>query len=81
MSLVPPILCPGCGAVLGLWQDGERQQTCSHGGHTVSLTGQPAAPAVTPPVLCPRCGAVLGLWRDGERQQTCSHCGHTISLP
>jgi hypothetical protein len=32
-----PILCPNCTAVLRPWRDGERQQTCSHCGHTTSL--------------------------------------------
>jgi hypothetical protein len=33
-----PILCPTCTAVLRLWRDGERQQTCSHCGHTILLS-------------------------------------------
>jgi hypothetical protein len=79
-AVAPPALCPGCGAVLGLWRDRERQQTCSHCKLTVSLTGQPAAPTMPPPVFCPECTGVLKPWRDGERKQTCSHCGHTVSL-
>ncbi|HKB38223.1 MAG TPA: hypothetical protein VKD72_17375, partial [Gemmataceae bacterium] len=34
----PPVLCPTCAAVLRLWREGERQQTCSHCGHTISLS-------------------------------------------
>ncbi len=36
-AVSPPILCPNCTAVLRVWQDGERQQTCLLCGHTVSL--------------------------------------------
>ena len=32
-----PILCPKCTAVLSLWQEGERQQTCPLCGHTILL--------------------------------------------
>jgi hypothetical protein len=77
----PPVLCPSCTAVLRLWRGGERQQTCSHCGHTVWLAGQPAAPCPVPPLLCPNCTAVLGPGRDGERQLSCPLCGHTTSLP
>ena len=76
----PPVLCPSCTAVLRPWQDGERQQTCAHCGHTVSLPGQPAEAPRTPPVLCPNCTAVLRPWREGQRQQTCTNCGCSISL-
>jgi hypothetical protein len=76
----PPVACPKCTAVLRLWQDGERQQTCQHCGHTVSLPGQPAVAPRTPPVLCPNCTAVLRPWREGQRQQTCPNCGCSISL-
>jgi hypothetical protein len=55
----PPVLCPSCTAVLRPWQDGERQQTCAHCGHTVSLPGHPAVAPRTPPVVCPNCTAVL----------------------
>jgi hypothetical protein len=55
----PPVVCPNCTAVLRRWQEGERQQTCQHCGHTVSFPGQPAAPPPTTPVLCPGCTAVL----------------------
>jgi hypothetical protein len=34
----PPVLCPTCRAVLKLWREGERRQTCYHCGHTVSLS-------------------------------------------
>jgi hypothetical protein len=76
----PPVLCPNCTAVLRLWQDGERQQTCPNCGDAVSLPGQPAVAPQTPPVVCPHCTAVLRPWQDGERQQTCPHCGCNISL-
>jgi hypothetical protein len=33
----PPCFCPRCGAVLGLWREGERQQRCPLCGHTISL--------------------------------------------
>lgn len=33
----PPVLCPKCTAVLSLWREGERQLTCPHCGHTISL--------------------------------------------
>jgi hypothetical protein len=33
----PPVLCPACTAVLRPWREGERQQTCSHCGQTISL--------------------------------------------
>jgi hypothetical protein len=36
-AVSPPILCPKCTAVLRLWREGERQQTCPLCGHTVSL--------------------------------------------
>jgi hypothetical protein len=32
----PPVLCPKCTAVLSLWQEGERQQTCPLCGDTIS---------------------------------------------
>jgi hypothetical protein len=76
----PPVVCPTCTAVLRPWQDGERQQTCQHCGHTVSLPGQPTAAPQTPPVLCPHCTAVLRPWQEGQRQQTCPHCGCSLSL-
>ena len=80
-SQTPPVLCPHCTAVLRPWQEGERQQTCLHCGHTISLAAQPTAPPLqTPPVLCPHCTAVLKTWREGQRQQTCLHCGCNISL-
>ena len=31
-----PIFCPNCNAVLKEWQEGERQQTCPHCGHTTT---------------------------------------------
>jgi hypothetical protein len=76
----PPVLCPSCTAVLRPWQDGERQQTCQHCGHTVSLSGQPTVAPQMPPILCPHCTAVLTAWREGQRQQTCPNCGCSISL-
>jgi hypothetical protein len=76
----PPVLCPACTAVLRPWPEGERQQTCSHCGHSVALSCRPAARAEAPPVLCPACTAVLEPWPEGERQQTCSHCGRTVAL-
>lgn len=36
-SRTPPVLCPKCTAVLRIWREGERQQTCPLCGHTVSL--------------------------------------------
>jgi hypothetical protein len=36
-GMTPPVLCPRCTAVLRLWRDGERQQTCPLCGHTISL--------------------------------------------
>jgi hypothetical protein len=33
----PPVLCPKCTAVLRLWREGERQQTCPLCGYTISL--------------------------------------------
>lgn len=32
-----PIMCPQCTGVFMPWQEGERQKTCVHCGHTVSL--------------------------------------------
>jgi hypothetical protein len=79
-AVTPPLLCPGCGAVLRLWRGGERQQTCSYCGHTVALAGPPAAPCPVPPLLCPSGTAVLGPGRDGEHQRACPLCGYTVSL-
>jgi hypothetical protein len=76
----PPVVCPKCTAVLRPWQGGERQQTCAHCGHAVSLPGQPALAPRTPPVCCPHCTAVLRPWCEGQRQQTCPNCGCNISL-
>jgi hypothetical protein len=76
----PPALCPTCLAVLSPWQDGECQQTCSHCGHRITLSRQPAEPVQMPPAFCPTCTAVLRPWREGEHQQTCWLCGHTILL-
>jgi hypothetical protein len=76
----PPVVCPSCTAVLRPWQDGERQQTCAHCGHAVSLPAHPAVAPRTPPVLCPSCTAVLRPWEEGQRQQTCPNCGCNISL-
>jgi hypothetical protein len=78
-AATPPLLCPGCGAVLRLWRGGEHQQTCGHCGHTVALAG-PAEPCPVPALVCPNCTAVLGPGRDGERQRSCPLCGYTISL-
>jgi hypothetical protein len=36
-SAAAPFLCPGCHAVLKLWQPGQQQQTCVHCGHTIVL--------------------------------------------
>jgi hypothetical protein len=32
-----PFMCPICSGVFTLWQEGERQKTCNHCGHKVSL--------------------------------------------
>ena len=36
-AMSPPVLCPGCSAVLRPWRDGERRQSCQLCGLTVSL--------------------------------------------
>jgi hypothetical protein len=79
-AVAPPVFCPDCRAVLGLWRDGENQKNCTHCGHAISLTDQPTEPCAAPPVFCPSCRGVLKPWQGGEGQQTCYHCGHTISL-
>ncbi len=77
-AVTPPILCPRCGAVLGPWNPGQRQQTCCHCHHTIALAGQPTEPSPAPPLCCPNCTGVLAPWRDGERRQACCHCGHAV---
>jgi len=37
-SSTPPVFCPKCGAVLKVWQEGEREQACPMCGQTVACT-------------------------------------------
>jgi len=36
-TLTLPVVCPACTAVLRPWREDEKQQTCPHCGHTISL--------------------------------------------